>query len=311
MKAFWNWWQNFWFAPQDTIGLAFMRIQLGLVMLYLYSIRLVENMDYFDGRGILPRDIALEAMPAFQRPPFSFILWPDSWAVAVHGIFVLLILLWTLGLFSRAGGWLIWVIHLGFLQRNYAVAFGADLIIGVLLFYLCFAQTNEDLSIKKIFFPNSGRHPKQTDSLSSAMIRLIQVHISVIYAYTGFEKLKGVTWWDGTALWSVLGNPQMTIYDMSFLRYVPWVVSVITFLTIVFEIYFPFAVAFRATRPWWLWGGILFHAGIGLLMGLTPFSLTMLSTYWLFLDSTKLRGHFIDFLSALREKFFSQTPRPI
>ncbi len=44
---------------------------------------------------------------------------------------------------------------------------------------------------------------------------------------------------DGTALWSVMANPQMTTMDFSFLKNIPWVIPVMAYVTILFEIYFP------------------------------------------------------------------------
>jgi uncharacterized protein YbbC (DUF1343 family) len=96
-----------------------------------------------------------------------------------------------------------WVIGLAFLQRNYSVAFGADVIGGLFLFYLSFTQCCERWTLKNWLNKKLGGVAQavvHSDDLSAVFYRLIQLQLCVIYMYTGFEKLKGMSWWDGTAL---------------------------------------------------------------------------------------------------------------
>lgn len=281
MRKLWELWNDFWFGPQNLLGLAFMRIVLCGTMFYLYSNRLM-NLDYYSDTSWISKSMALSVMPDLYRPLFLWCFWPDSLNMFMHILLVVLLGLLTLGIGGRWIMWLAWVIDAGFIQRNYAVNFGADIIAALFLFYMSFTQSCERLSVLNLF-----RKKKQfikSDTVSSLMIRMMQVQISVIYAYTGWEKLKGGSWWDGTALWSVMANPQMTTMDFSFLRVIPWVIPVVAYLTIIFEVYFPVMVMWPKTRNMWLLMGVLFHAGIGIFMGLGPFATTMVSTYFLFLD---------------------------
>ncbi|NUN07047.1 MAG: hypothetical protein HUU57_14965, partial [Bdellovibrio sp.] len=203
MKKIWNWWEHFWFAPQNLLGLAFMRIVLCGTMFYMYSVRLL-NLSYYSDESWIKKDTALNAIVELYRPLFSWNFWPDSANMPMHILLVVLLGLLTLGVGGRWLMWLAWVIDMGFIQRNYSVNFGADIIASLLMFYMLFTQSCERLSVlnlwrKKMAFKNS-------DLVSSMMIRMLQVQISVIYAYTGWEKLKGASWWDGTALWSVMAN---------------------------------------------------------------------------------------------------------
>jgi hypothetical protein len=175
-----------------------------------------------------------------------------------------------------------WILDMGFIQRNYAVNFGADIIAALFLFYMSFSQSCERLSILNLF--RSKNEFRQSDILSSLMMRMMQVQISVLYAYTGWEKLKGASWWDGTALWSVMANPQMTTMNYDFLRNFPWVIPIIAYVTIIFEVYFPTMIIWKKTRNKWLLIGVFFHSGIAIFLGLGQFALVMMSTYFLFVD---------------------------
>ncbi len=43
-------------------------------------------------------------------------------------------------------------------------------------------------------------------------------------------------------------------------------------------------VAWKKTRYLWLLLGVFFHSGIAIFMGLGPFAMTMMSTYFLFIS---------------------------
>ncbi|RYZ64298.1 MAG: hypothetical protein EOP05_22265 [Proteobacteria bacterium] len=118
---------------------------------------------------------------------------------------------------------------------------------------------------------------------SSASVRLLQIQLCLIYAYTGLEKMKGPTWWDGTAVWTVLGNRQLFSFDISWVRNAPLLIALMTFGTVFFEIYFAALVWIPKVRKWILSLGVMMHTGIALSMGLFYFSLGMISTYFVFL----------------------------
>ncbi len=290
---------QFLFSADRGLSLAYMRIVLGTTLLYLAIFR-TGNLDQYGPGSLIPRDQALVIFPEFYKPWLQFFFWPDSLAPVAHYSLIGLYILLILGLSNRFFMLLTWVIAQGFIQRNYSILFGADLIGNLILFYLSFTLCNEHLSVwswlqKKASGHMSSRLQQRTSlsqfsrDLSSIAVRLMQVQMCVIYAYTGFEKLKGMSWWDGTALWTVLANPQFTNYDLLWLSHFPIVFAIGTFITIIFEVYFPVMVYLKQTRFLWLGLGVFFHLMIGVLLGLMPFSLVMLSTYVLFFDFNKTK----------------------
>lgn len=278
-------WDSFWFAPRSLLNLACLRLVLTGTMFHLYFLR-SWNLNYFTEAWFVPRSQALAMMDEALRPAWAWFFWPDSATPWVHAVYVGALFLLFLGLGGRALALLAWVLHMGFLTRNNGVTFGADVICGVFLFYLAFCDSCARLSVRNLW---SRKKPRQTsDPLTSAMMRLMQFQICIIYAFTGFEKLKGATWWEGTALWTVLANPQMVQWDWSFLRHVPLVIVAGSFISVLFEVYFPAAMMSRRWRKPWLLLGTAFHLTIGLSMGLMHFSLFMISTYFLFLEPATL-----------------------
>lgn len=297
-------WSRFWFEFDRPLGLALFRIQLMTVVTWLVVKRQLDSMSWFAADGLVPRDRAIDVMQEVIRPPFAWFLWPDSMNASVHAVLLILCVLILLGVKTRWLAPFAWIIHMGFLQRNYAILFGADIISGLMLFYLMFTRCDERLSVLSRFRgPRRGGAGATTDLVSSAFARLLQIQLGVIYAYTGLEKLKGASWWDGTALWTVLGNPQMVTLNMAWVRSFPAAIAAITFATVVFEIYWPAAILIPRLRRLWLAVGVAFHCGIAALMALWTFSLVMLAPYWLFLTNEEAGRISVSFRNA-RARFF-------
>lgn len=283
-------WDAFWFSSRSLLGLAYMRIVLCGTLTILYAIRWMHP-EYYGNDGWIPREYALKVMQDGYRPPFLWFFWPDSWGPAMHGMLVVSLFLLALGVGGRYLMWATWILNIAFVQRNYGINFGADLMGVLFLFYMSFTQSCERLSVINLW--RKKNQFLSSDLLSSGMIRLMQIQICVIYAYTGFEKLKGGSWWDGTALWSVLANPQITTMDFTFLRYMPWSLALFGFITILFEIYFPVLMFWKRSRYLCLLVGFGMHFGIGLTMGLWSFSAIMVSTYFLFIEPQYLEPKFL------------------
>ena len=275
--------EQFLFAKNNFLQLAVFRIILCGTLFYMACYRQL-NMDQLGPESLIPRDSALSVFPDFYRPLVQWFFWPDAFVGPVHMILISLLFFATIGLINRPLLLLTWIIHQGILNRNYAILFGADVIGGLFLFYLCFTKSTEFFSVRSLIFKTLKKSDTQvTDFLSAVFFRIIQVQICTIYMYTGFEKLKGNSWWDGTALWTVFANPQFSQFDFKFLSQVPLFFAVSTFITLLFEIYFAPMVMNTRFRNAWLIMGLVFHLSIGILLGLMPFSLVMVSPYVLFL----------------------------
>lgn len=273
---------RFLFSRSHFEQLAIFRIMLCSTLFYIACFRQM-NIDQLGPNSLIPRELALSVFPDFYRPVVQWFFWPDSYVGTVHMILISLLFLASIGLTNRALLLVTWIIHQGILNRNYAMLFGADVIGGLFLFYLSFTKCNECYSVRRLIFKSESQIQKPVDPISSAFFRIMQIQICVIYMYTGFEKLKGNSWWDGTALWTVFANPQFSQYDFKFLSHVPLFFAGATFLSLVFEIYFAPMMLQQRYRNIWLSAGVLFHLSIGILLGLMPFSMVMISTYVLFL----------------------------
>ena len=257
----------------------------------MYILRLFSYDSFFTEQGLLPRESLDSYLPAFLKPSFNFFTNSDGLNHSLYFLLLLMILLMILGLANRAMTFVTFILHLMFLQRNPAIIYGADLVATFWLFYLSFVSHNQFFTIRK-YLPFYNIFSKQGDLFSSMGLRFIQIQLCIIYAYTGMEKLKGDTWWDGSAVWYVMGNDNIVAFDFSFFQHIPWAVAAMTFSTLVFEIYFPIAIWMKSLRPVWMFLGLCLHGLAMVFMGLTFFSPIMLSSYILFLDPDLLSKFF-------------------
>jgi hypothetical protein len=122
---------------------------------------------------------------------------------------------------------------------------------------------------------------------ANVAIRLLQIHVGIIYLIAGLAKLSGNAWWTGDALWGALGNfefaPMEAGWYMWFITYLgrnPWLYRLFTTGGCLFTLAFEIAYIFLIWRPKLRWiflgAAIILHGFIGLLMGLKTFSLMML-----------------------------------
>ncbi len=282
-------WEQFWFKFDASLPLSFIRIILGIILLW-HSIDRSQFLDiYYKDAGLVKRADSLLLMLDFYRPHFSFFIWPESTISVVNYLLIFLIVLMILGVGGRVVLFLVWFVNLSFMQRNYALLFGADLVANIFLFYLMFTNSGRYLSIMHLIKKPKKVVISEFDLVvTSAFARLIQIQLCIIYFYTGMEKLRGSSWWDGTALWTVLANPQMVLFDFSWLKSFSWLIVAGTYTTILFEVYFAPLVWNKKMRPYILSAGVVFHSGIGIVMALYTFALIMIAPYFLFVDLVKL-----------------------
>ena len=107
-------------------------------------------------------------------------------------------------------------------------------------------------------------------------IRLMQVHMCVIYFFAGVAKQQGETWWVGDALWGAIANLEYQSLDVTWLAKWPVLLAIMTHVTVYWELSFCVLVWPRLTRPLVLALAVPLHLGIAFCMGMITFGLVML-----------------------------------
>jgi hypothetical protein len=302
-QAVFQWLDSFFYNSKNS-NLGIFRILLGLVIFYL-SVMKSYNLEYFSPNGIVSKEQSMGLFHELVRPMFSWNFWTDDFYLIAHLSVIALSFLFTIGLLGRVLSFLLFALYMGFIHRNYAVLFGADVISALFLFYFTFARGNRDYTVFQ-FLPIKPLQiiPESWDHLlNSVGLRLLQLQVIVIYTYTGFEKFRGSSWWNGTAVWTVISNPQMVIWDLNWMHHFPLIIGVLTFSAMIFEVFFGCAMTHPKIYKYWLSIGVMFHLLIGIIMDLMPFSVVMIATYILFLDETLIREGILRLRKSRKKTF--------
>lgn len=298
----WSAWCQFWFEPKDLTSLGLFRLVFGLVLFVFYLGRLFDYEFLFTDRGMLPLDVWNNNLPEVHESPIPWreLTRSPTLGMGLHLIFVVGLLALALGWIGRNFCWLLFILHIVFINRNPISIYGADMVATCWLLYLSLTDSNKCLRI----WPWGKRAKKtsdiQGDLLTTVGMRMIQIQLCVIYAFAGLDKAKGLTWWQGDAVWNALANAQLVPFDLGFFHHFPVIIALMSFGTVVWEVYFPFLVWVKPFRRYSLSFGAFLHLSIGLLMSIPFFSMVMVSSYILFLDSERLKkGFFVRKLTAL------------
>lgn len=274
-SQFWRAWQAFWFEAEAQPHWAWYSRGLAALLFFYYLARLPDLNFVYGETGIFPEAILQETLPPLLKDYRASILSLSTSPALLYGTYALL-----LGsLFSLVCGFrpafasvLAFILHLSFANKAMYHAYGFDKAAGAFLFCLALA--------------GGGAPRRWFDSMS---LRLMQLQVGVIYAYSGFDKLKGTAWWRGDAVWQLVSNPQQSAWDMTWLAHFPWVMGLVALSTIVWEVYFPMAVAVPRLRRLWLLGGVALHLGICFYMKLPFFAFLMIESYVFFLSAPELK----------------------
>jgi hypothetical protein len=172
----------------------------------------------------------------------------------------------ALGFHTRTSALVAWGLHLSLVTSGFASFYGVDQIVNTFLFYL-------------LLFP-SGRAwtfvTRREETIPVGCLRVMQLHLCVIYLSAGLEKAFGQQWWNGEAIWQAVSQPVFSTFDLSWLARHPFIPRFAGWGTLVVEIGYLFFIWPRRTRKVWCMATIGLHLGMGLLMGLVFFSSVMI-----------------------------------
>lgn len=276
--AAWKAWSQFWFESPAPWQMRLFRAVFGSLVLVFYLIRTFDLEFYYSEKGLVPASTVADVFHV--KAHWSLLnAFPSVGALWIfHILFILSLTCLTFGIWPRIAAVASFILHVSFLQRNMAIAYGIDIISTFFLLYLCFAD-----------YRLEARRQKTVASwlngaMGSIAWRLCQIQICVIYAFAGIEKLKGTHWWRGEALWDVLANSQLARFDFSWISSFPLAIVAMTYSTLAWEIYFPALIWVKRARYPMLAFGVLLHIGIAVTVSIPFFGMLMIVAYALFLE---------------------------
>ncbi|MGH7134381.1 MAG: HTTM domain-containing protein, partial [Pirellulales bacterium] len=261
--------------------LGLIRILTGAMLLYTHLVWTLGLSDFFGPDSwsspqaveVAMRDASEYAWSYFWAIKSPALLWLAHLAAVV--VFAML----TVGMFSRVMSVLAYLAAVSYVNRVPGALFGLDQINCLLAMYLMIGPSGAAYSLDRLRVPRGAdglRPPAQPSTSANLAIRLIQVHMCVIYFFAAMGKLRGDSWWAGDAMWLSIANLEYQSLDMTWLAQYPLLSALTTQMTVYWELFFCVLVWPRLTRPIMLVLAVPVHLGIALCMGMITFGLIML-----------------------------------
>ncbi|GAC1451054.1 MAG: hypothetical protein NVSMB9_35900 [Isosphaeraceae bacterium] len=296
-------WVRFFFTPGDPTTLGLIRLLIGCLLVWNMSV-LGLDLRAFLGTSGWAEPGAVGHFLA-EREPWAWSLWtwvPDAWLVTAWAGCLVVLILFAVGYRSSLTAALAWVITVSVNRRVPVILYGFDQIVSTVLFYLAASgASGQAVSLDRFLarwraVPIGGRGgavssgvPTPTVSANLAL-RMIQLHLCLIYGLAGLSKLSSPEWWNGSALEMILITPEFRRFDLAWALRYTYLLNLATHAGLLVEILFPVLVWVRPLRPLVLAAVVLLHIGIDLALGLTEFAIVMVAANLSFVAGDWLRS---------------------
>ncbi len=286
-------WEQYWFAAVPSETIALVRIALGAAgLVNLVGFTPVDLYWMPDGLAPLPGG-ALGFRSYVMTSGLSGVV---GWMY--FGILALAFICVTIGFQSNAAVLLAFLGSVLQVRWNSLPLTAGHAVLVAGLFALAWTDSGARLSVDhwrdNKSLPRAPAAPPHAFESSSQPIwplRLIRFQLALIYFTSGLYKLFGSVWRDGTAVYYTTAQ---NIFGRIFHVYplpvsLEWVLTALTYGTILWELSFPFLLLYRRTRKFAIISGIAMHLGIQMMMEVGPFTWMMLASYVAFLDPKTTR----------------------
>jgi hypothetical protein len=279
---------NFLSQQQALIGLSIVRIFFGIAMLYELVINIPIRYLLWGPNGIVSyQDYVSMAKTNNIYTLFDFGSSPLVVDVIIFGGIIVSIL-YIIGFKTRIMGILMTMLMFSIYTRDFAITHGGDNILRILFVYLAFANVGAYFSVdawwrkrrKGKWFAklrdNEGLKDLGTIIHNFAWFTCV-IQLVFMYFASGTYKVMGEMWQNGTALYYASRVQEFYTPGINELlwKYEP-VLILFTYITVIFQIAFPFLLLNRYTKFLAVFVACLLHIGIAVSMGLVDFSWVMI-----------------------------------
>src|SRR6266536_5139577 len=210
---------EFLFPPETDRWLSVLRIGLGLQVV-VYTLFLRSDWHYLfagTGKGLVSRELG-EAISSFDSPLIPKLGWlvalgshigigEEAMLSIAWACLLCMGLLLLVGLFCRPAAIIAWFLHLCAAESGGLLAYGADNLMTMGLFYLMLSPLPDRYSLDQWLVNREPEDPQ----LLGFWQRVLQLHLCIVYFIGGLAKCLGSGWWDGSNLWRALTRPPFNI----------------------------------------------------------------------------------------------------
>jgi hypothetical protein len=273
---------------------------------------------------------------AYARGHYYWSAWfhvtDPRWMMVIHCCILAAMALFTIGLATRVTSVLTFLGALCYINRSPMTLFGMDAMMMIALFYLMIGASGAALSVDRCLARWWARrhgappaddflHPEPSVSANLAL-RMMQIHFCFIYMASGLSKMLGTSWWTGAAVWGTMANDSfcpmnipLYVEGLKYLSRHRWLWEVFTTGGTLFTLFLELSFCYLVWNRNWRWlmitGAVFLHIGIALFMGLTTFSLMMITLVMSFIPPETTRGCLVKLGGWIGAIFGPSSPRTV
>lgn len=261
---------NSFLTPETSDTLAFFRIAVSAFALVQLFVLLPDWMWLYGPQGLLSWQIS-EALNTNNTPSLFFIsqhlhISANTTVYSVTTIYFISLVGLLIGFKTRLMGTAAWLMHIILNTTGHFTAYGVETFLHIALFYCVVLPVGCCRSIDA--YKKSNQIPPYLITLS---VRLIQLHLCIMYLACGIEKSLGAQWWNGEAVWIALQQDQFHQVNTGWMAQLPFIPKLLGWGTMFTETLYPVAIFLKPTKKFWLIGIISMHAFIAVFLGLQLF----------------------------------------
>jgi hypothetical protein len=265
--------------PASARPLAVLRIGLAAVLLaQAYSLA-GSLIELYGSMGIVQWSVdplaGSTGVPRISWLVDALAPYGVSDVVVVRGVFLTYVgslACLLLGWRTRAAAVLVWLTHTALKTSGGANIYGVDEFAHIALFYCIWMPVGHALSLDRL----AGRVRGEPTPGARLALRVLQLHLCVVYFSSGVHKAMGEQWWDGEAFWRAVMRPDFAQFDMGWVASVPELAMLVCWGTLLVEVGYPLLVWLKWTRTPGALATIGMHVGIAVALGLVSFAGVMI-----------------------------------
>jgi hypothetical protein len=268
MKHFIRRWHTFFLAPSAPQPLIFFRIGMALLGLVQGGWLAGSTVLLYGAQGLVQWSISEGIIPSYM-PHLAWLrpiatatgLQPDTWVYILLLLYMISLAGLLTGKYIRGMAIVAWALHFMFMNTGFMAAYGMETFMHIGLFYCIVMPVGPATS---------------HSAWNTLAVRVLQLHLCIVYVASGAEKAAGIQWWNGEAIWQAFMHTQFSRFDMSWLAQYPWLAKLICWSTLLIETTYPLFMWPRRSRPYGYLAVVMLHLGIAIGMGLQLFAAIMI-----------------------------------
>lgn len=186
-------------------------------------------------------------------------------------VYIFALLFLVFGLFTRIVSVISLFLQIIIYKSMHLYLYGMDFFLTGALFY-CVIFPKSKFSLDYLIFKF-----KQNPVSVKWSLLLLQIHVCIIYFFSGLDKGIGINWWNGEAIWKAVNSHNYNgLININSLNMPASVFIIVGIATVVVEFLYPVFINLKTARKLWLSLTVSMHLFIAIFMGLYFFAMLMI-----------------------------------